>query len=99
MRGYPYEIRRVALCRFDGATPGHPPIYLAAPGDKGAVVDSGMIDRATRETAEVMQRTLDRVVAQHAHGGPHRFTVLWHRSPRGPHARLFHTMQRDTVPA
>src|SRR5262249_29621721 len=99
MRGYPFEIRRVALCRFDGATPEHPPIYLAAHGDKGAVVDSGMIDRATPETAEVMQRMLNRVVAQHAHTGPHRFTVLWHRSPSGPHARLFRAMQRDAVPA
>jgi hypothetical protein len=96
MKGYTYEIRRVALCRFDGATPQHPPIYLSAPGDKGAVVDSGMIDRATPETADVMRRTLNRVAAQHQHTGAAHFLVLWRRSPRGPHAKLFHALQVDT---
>jgi hypothetical protein len=98
MKGYPYEIRRITLKRFDGATPEHPPIYLSAPGDKGAVVDTGTIDRATPETADVMQRALNRVAAQHQHSGPYRFTVLWHRTPRGRHAALFRTMQRDALP-
>jgi hypothetical protein len=89
MKGYPYEIRRYPLARAteDGR-------YLIA-NNLGTVVDHGVIDRATPETHEVVTRALHRAAAAHSVGA-HRFAVLWLRSPRGPHARLFRAMQRDT---
>jgi hypothetical protein len=88
MKGYPYEIRRYPLVRAieDGR-------YLQA-NRLGTVVDRGVIDRATPETHQVMVRALERAAAENSVGA-HRFTVLWLRSPRGQHARLFRVMHLD----
>jgi hypothetical protein len=89
MKGYPYEIRRYPLVRAIEDGP-----YLKA-NNLGTVVDRGVIDRATPETHAVIVRALERATAGET--GQHRLTVLWLRSPRGPHARLFRAMFRDTV--
>jgi hypothetical protein len=90
MKGYAYEIRRYPLARAIEDGP-----YLEA-NRLGTVVDRGVIDRATPETHQVLIRALDRAAAEHTCGA-HRFTVLWLRSPRGPHARLFRFMHKDTA--
>jgi hypothetical protein len=89
MEGYPYEIRRYPLVRAIEDGP-----YLQA-NHLGTVVDRGVIDRATPETHQLVVRALERAAG--AQTGQHRLTVLWLRSPRGPHARLFRAMSRDTA--
>jgi hypothetical protein len=95
MKGYAYEIRRYPLRRFDGALPHHPAIYLGDPYNAGYLLERCTIDHATPHTREVIDKQMARLAAEWQHVGPSRLRVMWLRSPRGPHARLFRDLRTD----
>jgi hypothetical protein len=90
MKGYPFEIRCYPL-RYDRSAR----MWLQA-DHTGHPVDIGVIDRATPETRDVIRRALDRLADRTPDHEPTRYLVLWHRTPRGPNARMFRHMYRDT---